>query len=170
MAENVIETLVERLKPLLHQYDSNFQNFLNIGQRIDNALQINTDLLGEIRQRFFSLSATVELVLEGVAVFDGEIKKTHDLLKKSIENFRDSLAISDKIGFDLTNIATILKEIHEQAGKLVDTIQSINLVSESIEVASRNAGITAYHAGRQGRGFEVIAREMTGLVRSSQQP
>ncbi|MGB9720238.1 MAG: ABC transporter substrate-binding protein [bacterium] len=170
MAEEVVQKLLERLKPLLSQYDSNFQNFLNIGQRIDNALQINTDLLGEIRQRFYSLSATVELVLEGVAVFDGEIKKTHELLKKSIENFRDSLAISDKISFDLTNIASILKEIHEQTGKLADTIQNIDMVSESIEVASRNAGITAYHAGRQGRGFEVIAREMTGLVRSSQKP
>jgi len=170
MNKSIREILIGRLKPLLTQYDSNFQNFHSIGQRIDNALQTNSDLLGEIRQRFYTLSATVELVLEGVAVFDNEIKKTHELLKKSIENFKDSLAISEKISFDLNNITNILKRIHQQAGKLAEIIQDINLVSESIEVASRNAGITAYHAGRQGRGFEVIAREMTGLVRNAQKP
>ncbi len=170
MAENVRETLLERLKPLVTQYDANFQNFLSIGQRIDNALQINSALLGDIRQRFYSLSATVELVLEGVAVFDNEIKKSHELLKKSIENFKDSLAISEKIGFDLNRITDILKTIHQQTGKLSEIILNINLMSESIEVASRNAGITAFHAGKQGRGFEVIAREMTGLVRGAQKP
>lgn len=170
MAGNVRSAVIERLKPLLDEYDNNFQNFLNTGQRIDSSLQANSETLGEIRQRFISLSATVELVLEGVEVFDNEIKKTHDLLKKSIEHFKDSLGISEKISYDLGQITNILKKIQQEAGRLGEIIQNINLVSESIEVASRNAGITAYHAGRQGRGFEVIAREMTGLVRSAQNP
>lgn len=164
------EEFIARLKPLLSQYDANFHNFLNTGQNIDNTLQTSSELLVEIRQRFYNLSVTVELVFEGVAVFDNEIKKTHELLKKSIKNFNDSLSISEKVSFDLNNITDILKKIHQQADKLGGIIQDIGLVSESIEVASRNAGITAYHAGRQGRGFEVIAREMTGLVRHSQKP
>ncbi|MGQ9701436.1 MAG: ABC transporter substrate-binding protein [bacterium] len=170
MDDNVRERFITRLNPLLQKYDSNFHNFLNIGQSIDTALQSSSELLAEIRQRFYNLSATVELVFEGVAVFDTEIKKTHELLKKSIENFKESLGVSEKISFDLNNIAEILKKIHQQIGKLAGIIKDIDLVSESIEVASRNAGITAYHAGRQGRGFEVIAREMTGLVRSAQEP
>lgn len=170
MGDNIREICITRLKPLLQKYDSNFHNFLNIGQSIDTALQSSFELLAEIRKKFYNLSVTVELVFEGVAVFDTEIKKTHNLLKKSIENFKESLVISEKISFDLNNIAGILKKIHQQIGKLAGVIKDIDLVSESIEVASRNAGITAYHAGGQGRGFEVIAREMTGLVRSAQKP
>lgn len=164
------DKFITRLKPLLSQYDANFHNFLNIGHSIDNTLQTNSELLVEIRQGFYNLSVTVELVFEGITVFDNEIKKMHELLNKSIKNFNDSLAISEKVSFDLNNITDILQKIHSGANKLGGIIQDIDLVSESIVVASRNAGITAYHAGRQGRGFEVIAREMTDLVHHSQKP
>ncbi|MCX7994916.1 MAG: ABC transporter substrate-binding protein [candidate division WOR-3 bacterium] len=162
--------IIEKLKPVFIQYDTYFQNFVTIGQQIENGLQISSEILAEIRQRFNNLSATVELVIEGVDVFDAEIKKMRDLLKKSIENFRDSFSISEKISGDLNNITEILKKIQGSSRRLVEIIKNINFVSESIEVASRNAGITAFHAGREGRGFEVIAREMTGLVRSASLP
>ncbi len=170
MATKTWQTLIEKLEPLLAKYDANYQTFFKIGQGIDGSLQTNSELLDEIKQRFFNLSATVELVLEGIAVFDNEIKKIHDLLTKSVDNFRDSLAISEKISSDFGSITEILRRIYLHAGRLADTIKDINLVSESIEVASRNAGITAFHAGSQGRGFEVIAREMTILARNVQKP
>lgn len=170
MADELRKLIVERLKPLFVQYDTYFQNFLTIGQRIDNGLQTNSEILSEIRHRFNNLSATVELVLEGVDVFDAEIKKMHELLKKSIENFKESILISEKISGDLNTITEILRKIQGGAKNLAEIIHNINYVSESIEVASRNAGITAFHAGREGRGFEIIAREMTGLVRSAQNP
>ncbi|MEO0129713.1 MAG: ABC transporter substrate-binding protein [candidate division WOR-3 bacterium] len=170
MADDLRTTIIERLKPLFVQYDSNFQDFLSTGQRIDTGLQTNSEILSEIRHRFNNLSATVELVLEGVSVFDTEIKETHEFLKKSIENFKESVLISEKISSDLNNIAEVLKKIQLGVRNLAEIIYNINFVSESIEVASRNAGITAFHAGREGRGFEVIAREMTGLVRNVQRP
>ncbi len=170
MGDDLRKNLIERLKPLFAQYDSYFQNFLSTNQRIDQSLQTNSEILTEIRHRFNNLSATVELVLEGVDVFDAEIKKTHGLLKKSIENFNESVLISEKVSTDLNNIAEISKKIQLSVRKLAEIIYNINFVSESIEVASRNAGITAFHAGREGRGFEVIAREMTGLVRNAQEP
>ncbi len=170
MQNDIKKVLIERLKPLFVQYDTYFQDFVSIGQRIDAGLQSNSEILNEIRHRFNNLSATVELVLEGVDVFDAEIKKTHDFLKKSIENFKESVLISENVGTDLNNIAEILKKIQFNVRKLAEIIYNINFVSESIEVASRNAGITAFHAGREGRGFEVIAREMTELVRNAQVP
>ncbi len=170
MNAEIRDAMFKRLKPLLAKYDANYQTFLKIGNTIDITLQNNSDLLDEIRHRFSALSATVELVLEGVAVFDEEIKKVHGFLEKSVSSFKDSLVISEKISVDFGNINEILKKIYAHADSLAGVIKDINFVSESIEVASRNAGITAYHAGTQGRGFEVIAREMTVLVRNVRKP
>ncbi|MEO0161362.1 MAG: ABC transporter substrate-binding protein [candidate division WOR-3 bacterium] len=170
MASMLRDTIIERLKPLFVQYDTYFQNFLTTGQQIENSLQTNSELLTEIKQKFNNLSATIELVIEGVDVFDSEIKKMNDLLKRSIENFKESVTVSEKINLDLNNIIFTLNKIQERIGHLVEIIQNINLISETIEVTSRNAGITAFHAGQEGRGFEVIAREMTDLVRNAHLP
>ncbi len=164
------ETVVNKLKSQFEDYNDQFITFLESGREIEGGLQNNTDLLTDIRKKFDNLSATVELEFEGISVFDQEIKRAKDLLQSSIDKVHQSAVVSTQITQDLNNISSIFKRIQTQGSQLEETIKNISLVSDSIEVASRNAGITAFHAGRHGRGFEVIAREMTQLVRSSQEP
>jgi len=170
MEQNIKDTVVERVKEPLAQYSDSFRELLEIGRKIDMTLEKDTELLSDIRKKFDNLSAAVELEFEGTAVFDQEIKKTRTLLEQSINRVNDSITISGRITEDLDNISRSFDKIHQDGLQLDDIIKNISIVSDSIEVASRNAGITAFHAGRQGRGFEVIAREMTSLVRNVQVP
>lgn len=167
---NIRELIINKLKTPLADYNENYQKLLDTGQEIESTLQSDTEILSEIRRKFDNLSATVELEFEGTSVFDQEIKKAKELLQQGIAKVNESASISSLINDDLNNISNILQKIHNEGIQLEDLIKNINIVTESIEVASRNAGITAFHAGKKGRGFEVIAREMTGLVRSSQKP
>jgi ABC-type transport system substrate-binding protein len=164
------ENIVNKLKTQLEDFNDQFVTFLESGRDIENGLQNNTELLTEIRKKFDNLSATVELEFEGISVFDQEIKKAKDLLQASIAKVHESAGVSAQINQDLNNISDLFKKIQSEGRQLEETIKNISIVSDSIEVASRNAGITAFHAGKQGRGFEVIAKEMTQLVRSSQEP
>ena len=170
MSENLREKIINRLRAPLEEYNASFRNLLETGRDIENSLQHGTEMLSEIRHRFDNLSATVELEFEGAAVFDQEIKRMKELLEQTITKVDESLKISNRISEDLQMIAQTFDQIHKEGVQLDDIIKDINTVSESIEVASRNAGITAFHAGKKGRGFEVIAREMTNLVRSSRIP
>jgi len=162
--------VINKLKTPLESYNEQFKNFLEAGRGIEDILQTETELLTEIRKKFDNLSATVELEFEGTSVFDQEIKKTKELLHQGIAKVNESLSMSSQVSEDLNNISRTFEKIHTGGIQLEDIIKNIGIVSDSIEVASRNAGITAFHAGKQGRGFEVIAREMTSLVRSSQKP
>ncbi len=170
MEPNLQELLVRQLKPYLDSYGENFQKFLSIGRQIENRLQADSEVLGEVRHQFDNLSATVELVFEGISVFENEIKRVKELLQNSIKDFNSSLSILARLSQDLKRITEIFDEIKKSGLHLAEIIKNIGIVSEGIEVASRNAGITAFHAGRQGRGFEVIAREMGNLVRISRIP
>ncbi len=170
MEFNLPESIINRLRPYLDSYGENCQKFLNAGHHIESRLQSNSEILSEIRHQFDNLSATVELVFEGISVFENEIKKVKELLQGSITDFNSSLSILARLSDDLKKITEIFDEIKESGLQLAEIIKNINIVSEGIEVASRNAGITAFHAGRQGRGFEVIAREMGQLVRISRIP
>jgi len=170
MGNNVQKNIIDKLNVPLAEYDDAFRDLFESAKEIENTLQKDTELLTDIRREFNNLSATVELEFEGTSVFDREIKKARELLDQSIAKVNESLVASNRIGADLDNISSFFDKIRSEGIQLENIIKDINIVSDSIEVASRNAGITAFHAGSQGRGFEVIAREMTSLVRSSQQP
>lgn len=170
MNTDLRESIINKLKAQFDDYSHSFSTFMASGHEIEDGLQSNTELLTEVRKRFDNLSATVELEFEGISVFEQEINKAKELLQSSIDKVHQSAMVSNQITQDLNNISSIFKKIHDQGVQLEQTIKNISDVADAIEVASRNAGITAFHAGRHGRGFEVIAREMTHLVRSSQEP
>lgn len=170
MQQDTKQAIIDGVKKPLQDYDVAFQKLAEIGREIERTLENDTERMLDIRKKFDNLSAAVELEFEGTAVFEQEIKKTKDLLVQSVDNVHESLDVSNRITGDLENISQYFDRIHANGVQLEHLIKNINVVSDSIEVASRNAGITAFHAGHQGRGFEVIAREMTTLVKSVQQP
>ncbi len=163
-------TVIDKVKKPLGRYNETFRHFLDLGREIDKTLQEDAEILSDIRKKFDNLSASVEVEFEGISVFDQEIKRTKNLLEQSITRVNESLAVSNRISQDLKNISQSLDRIHADGIQLEDIIKNISIVSDSIEIASRNAGITAFHAGKQGRGFDIIAREMTTLMRSVQEP
>jgi oligopeptide transport system substrate-binding protein len=170
MSRNLKDVVIDRIKTPLEEYNNSFGDLLKTSQKIENRFVRDTELLSEIRKKFDILSAAVELEFEGISVFDQEIKKIKEILEQSIVKVNESLVVSNRISGDLDDISKSFDIIHGYAERLDDIVKNIASVSDSIEVASRNAGITAFHAGEQGRGFEVISREMTMLVRSVQKP
>jgi ABC-type transport system substrate-binding protein/methyl-accepting chemotaxis protein len=170
MSQNLKDVVINRIRAPLEEYNTSFGDLLKTSQQIENRFVHDAELLSEIRKKFDILSAAVELEFEGISVFDQEIKKTKEILEQSIVKVNESLTVSNRISKDLDDISKSFDIIHGYAEELDDIVKNIASVSDSIEVASRNAGITAFHAGEQGRGFEVISREMTMLVRSVQKP
>lgn len=170
MNRNLKDIVIDRIKAPLEEYNTSFGDLLETSQEIENRLVKDTELLSEIGKKFDILSAAVELEFEGISVFDQEIKKTKEILEKSVIKVNESLTVSNRISEDLDDISKSFDKIQADALQLDDIVKNIAVVSDSIEVASRNAGITAFHAGEQGRGFEVISREMTLLVKSVQDP
>ncbi len=170
MQTGLQESIIENIKPVLVSLERTFGELLETGRSIENTLEEDSELLAELRRYFDNLSAAVELEFEGTSVFEQEIARTRTMIEKSLEWVRESSRITGNISEELQSIWQSFDMIHTQGVQLSDTINRISSVAESIEVASRNAGVTAYHSGREGRGFEVIAREMTALVRSVQNP
>ncbi|UCC12365.1 MAG: hypothetical protein JSW02_02180 [candidate division WOR-3 bacterium] len=170
MSNQVQSTLVHGIRASLDEYDESFRNLLKTLDKTEQLLEKDTEILTSMRRNFDNLSAALELEFEGASVYDQEIVKIKDFLKESVTRVKHSLDTSQRLSSDLGNISAVFDRIHHNGILLDDTIKDINMVSDSIEVASRNAGITAFHAGKQGRGFEVIARQMTALVRGVQQP
>lgn len=170
MKQDLRPTALRRLRQPLADYNDLFRKLLERGREIDSRLEAATESIATIRSQFNNLVLTVETAFGGISVFDREIKKMKELLEKSIKIVKESLFMSGQVSDDLNTISKSFDRIHADGVHLEGIVKNINTISDSIEVASRNATITAFHAGVQGRGFEVIAREMTALVKSVQTP
>ncbi len=170
MKRDLRGAVIQRLRQPLAEYNDSFSRLLELGRDIETRLEAATEFITTIRGQFSKLVIAVDTAFEGISFFDREIKKTKEFVKHSIAIVNESLSISSQVSDDLTNISKLFDRIHVDGVQLEDIIKDISTVSDSIEVASRNATITAFHAGIQGRGFEVIAREMTALVRNVQPP
>jgi len=164
------EIILNNLKLPLKDYTESFMNFLSSCHEIKKLLESETELLTLIHKEFNNLSAAVELEFEGTSVIEEEIKKVRNLHKQGSATVAESMQITLQITTEFETISKSFEKIKSEISQLQDIVKNINMVSDSLEVASRNAGITAFHAGRKGRGFEIIAQQMTDLVRHSQQP
>lgn len=170
MGQSVKDAILHRVAQPLQNYNASFTALQDTGRDIEKTLETDSDLLATINKKFDDLAGAVDSEHKGTSFFSQEIKKTKDHIEMSIKEVSESLAISDRLGKGLHRVAQSFDQIHADGMQLSETVKNINMVADSIEVASRNAGITAFHAGKRGRGFEVIAREMTKLVRTAQEP
>ena len=138
MQQDIKQTITDGVKKPLSDYNRAFQKLTEIGREIERTLENDTEFMLDIRKKFDNLSAAVQLEFEGTAVFEQEIKKTKELLVQSVDLVHESLDVSNQITTDLKNISQYFDRIHGNAEQLENLIKNINVVSDSIEVASRN--------------------------------
>lgn len=84
------------------------------------------------------------------------------------ENGRENLINMEKAMNDLTKatvmISTKLSIINDKANKISAIVTTINKISEQTNLLSLNAAIEAEKAGDFGKGFSVVAREISRLA------
>jgi len=84
------------------------------------------------------------------------------------EQGKSSLYIMEQAMHDLSNatnsITSKLSIINDKANRISNVVTTINKISEQTNLLSLNASIEAEKAGEYGKGFSVVAREISRLA------
>lgn len=96
------------------------------------------------------------MVLEASQDYNRVIQETEQVLKSLIASFEESLGINLMLTEGLESLSVTSQRLQE----LVSVMSEMSL---TISQVSRNAEIKAFHAGNVGRGFGVIAENMSKL-------
>ncbi len=123
--------------------------------------------LMDMRKETHNLFASIQIIAEATEVALSALETQ----KKEWENRYASLdAAIDRFSRITETISTSIKSLRElgERIKLIENAMNrVHTISHLTQGVSRNAGIKAYHAGEKGKGFEVIARELSQLTKES---
>ncbi len=110
----------------------------------------------EISATSTQLLATMESVAEAVAVVGGKAETGHGDLNRMESAMQQLLKAT-------ASVSSRLGVISDRAGKISSVVTAINKISDQTGLLALNAAIEAEKAGEYGKGFSVVAREISRL-------
>jgi methyl-accepting chemotaxis protein WspA len=110
------------------------------------------------------ISATSEELARTMSEVSMSIFQTSEMAENGRENLgkmEEAIAVLNKA---TDSISTKLSIINDKANKISSVIVTINKISDQTNLLSLNAAIEAEKAGEFGKGFSVVAREISRLA------
>ncbi len=153
----ILEKIKERIEVYSEEVFTNLSLISEYGKKQSTLM----DSLGELLKNLF---ISMQVMTEGSDTIIMTIGK--------LENFMDrSLALIEYVVDSIGTFTHHIQESEEKIHHLIEKGEGVKNLLESLEMfnqsalnTSRNAEIKAFHAGTQGKGFEVVAKELGSLI------
>jgi len=126
-----------------------------VGEQASSIKQVSATTKG-ISNTSEALAGTIEGVREAVSETAITAESGRDKLGRMESSMKDFIQAT-------AYISTKLGVINDKANKISGIVTTINKISDQTNLLSLNAAIEAEKAGEYGKGFSVVAREITHL-------
>jgi len=165
LRENVVTT-----RSLKRSFDANDEELRLLSKKIDDArehAEIVTSNMEEINSEVEEIKEGSELVANNAQ----SVSLIVNDLENKIESSKDYIAHVNNSMDDLANVSkeflSTIGELSNRANNIVEIVNTINSITEQINLLALNAAIEAARAGEAGRGFAVVADEIRKLAEES---
>jgi Amt family ammonium transporter len=133
-----------------------YEEFRVVSQWLDKEIQAEDEVIGTIQGSFAGM--------EHIGV---EIISIKQEMNRILIGIQDVTSLNEQVMERMGSFQKQLEEISAFSQESQLVIDTINEVSEQINLLSLNAGIEAARAGEHGKGFAVVAKEIKRLAGES---
>ncbi len=155
-----LEAQVEDLHSRARLVDESLSQITRDGVRVSEILDEMGKLSENLRVTAQLACESTELAAESSGRFEEKASRGSAAIEQVIRNLRE---VAEKT-FEAKETYRQLGDKTREVGENLQTTAEIATLTEE---SARNAEIKAFHAGDSGRGFGVVAQEMTRLATSS---
>jgi methyl-accepting chemotaxis protein WspA len=110
------------------------------------------------------ISATSNELVQSMSSVNESISQAASMAEKGKENIVRMEDVIDGLAAATSSISSKLSIINEKANRISSVVTTINKISDQTNLLSLNAAIEAEKAGEFGKGFSVVAREISRLA------
>lgn len=135
---------------------------------LENSKEQNS-VFQKTRDRFSSITASIQEMDSLILDISSIIQNTNDNSINVKESSNDVLKNMQELNLVIKKTVYAIEELQKNSKEITKVINIINDISEQTHLLSLNASIEAARAGDEGKGFSIVASEISKLANESQQ-
>lgn len=118
----------------------------------------------EMRSNMTSVSAATEQTAANVGMVASATEEMSSTVNEIAQNSQRARGITDKAVKQALSASEKVEDLGESARKINHVVETINDISDQVNLLALNATIEAARAGEAGKGFAVVAKEIKDLA------
>lgn len=135
---------------------------------LENSKEQNTIFQGT-RDKFSDITASIQEMDSLILEVSSTIQDTNETSIKANKSCNDALKNMEELNGIIKKTVESIKYLQENSQHITNVINIINGISEQTQLLALNATIEAARAGEEGKGFSVVAGEISKLASESQE-
>lgn len=169
-ARNVVAFVREAIS-LLHSFSDEISVTIHDqSDLIHNSKDLGMQLISSFRELNSETKKQLELNEQGrllTAKIRSELKDTAGTGQRASKDAAKIKSLSDDCDMKLQTARNVVATLKDESAKIEEISQTINDIADQTNLLSLNASIESARAGEHGRGFGVVAEEISKLADKS---